>query len=333
MNSSNLVNRLHSHRFLLRSPSSHVEALQYQEIAVTQNPTKLLNLTLNIFMTSMTRTRTRTRTSNIMSTLLRSHCPLTLSLWHLLTHPSLMVYHSTWSLELLTRGLTQPHLRHAALALQHQKTKILNLILNVFMSSMTRMNNIMSTRISLLLSYCRLTLSLCRLRVHPFLKVLLSTWSLERLYKSIRTMYQLPSSAIYLLGSAHRSLRQKLPILDYRHRMGTNSHREVHNKLPTHQSLRNQVPTPFSLIPLTRTTSLMFRFGIRNLECQLHPSSVYNLDVCAWCPPFSLWVEKRYIAQLELTVMTVSKSNYVVQRTHSRMTSNSRLSFFFFSSL
>ena len=300
MNSSNLVNPLHSHRFLLRSPSSHAEALHYQKISVTQNPTKILNLTLNIFMTSMTRTRTWTRTSNMMSTLLRSHCRLTLSLWHLPTRPSLMVYHSTWSLEFLTRGLTQPHLRHT-LVLQHQKialnsTKFLNLILSVFMSSMTQMNNVMSTRISL---HCRLTSSLCRLPVHSSLKILLSTWFLQQFYKSIRTTHQLPSRTIYLLGSAYRGLRQKLPTLDYRRRMGTNSHREVYNKQATRQ---DQMPTLFSLIPLTRrTTPLMFRFGIRNLERQLHPSSVYNLEACAWCPPFSPWAEKWYIARLEPT--------------------------------
>jgi hypothetical protein len=49
--------------------------------------TKSLNLTLNVFMISITR-----RSTNIMSTLLLSHCRLSLSLWHLLVYPSLKVH-------------------------------------------------------------------------------------------------------------------------------------------------------------------------------------------------------------------------------------------------
>ena len=64
------------------------------------------------------------------------------------------------------------------------------------MSSMTRKSNIMSTWISLLLSHCRLTLSQCHLPVHPFLKVLLSTWSLKRFYKSIKTTYLLDETLV-----------------------------------------------------------------------------------------------------------------------------------------
>ena len=108
------------------------------------------------------------------------------------------------------------------------------------------------------------------------LKVFLSTWLRVNQDNVINFR-----PAIYILGSAHCGLRQKLSALDYCHQVGTDSHFEVHNEQPTCQNLQDRMPISiFILFLLPALLSLMFRFGIGILECQFRPSSVCNRDVC-----------------------------------------------------
>ena len=110
-------------------------------------------------------------------------------------------------------------LQYQKIAITQNPTKFLNLnlILNVFVTSMTWTSNIMST---------------------PLLSQYLWHLQFTRLWRLIKTMYQLPCSDIPS-GSAHCDLRQKFPALDYCHQVGTDSHWKVHNKQPTRQSLQD----------------------------------------------------------------------------------------------
>ena len=138
------------------------------------------------------------------------------------------------------------------------------------MTSTTRTSNIMST---LLLSHHPLTLFLWHLPVHQSLRFFFSTWPLERFYDNASPA-SLPSSVIYLLGSILCPPSEAL-------RFGSLS------SSGNGQSLRSALCTTSNQLarvsktkcryrysawsPPTRTTSLMFRFGIPFLECQLRP--------------------------------------------------------------
>ena len=80
-------------------------------------------------------------------------------------------------------------------------------------------------------------------------------------------------------GSAHWGLRQKLFESLSSSGYGHTEKCTTSNQPP--ESSGPNTDTLFSLIPPTRTTSLVFRFRIRILECQLRPSNLCNRDVCA----------------------------------------------------
>ena len=148
------------------------------------------------------------------------------------------------------------------------------------MSSKTRTSNIMLT---LLLSHCWLTLSLWL----PVLKVFLGIWfgALLRVDQdNISGFYINSRPARYTYWGAHNvasvgSSPFWITVIEWKRTVTEKCTTSAEPPGPNVESrdITVQPDPPY----LQHLSQLMFRFGIRILECRLRPMSVCNLDVCA----------------------------------------------------